>query len=141
MTEPELISHEALLAENFTALTGEAFPDDPMHTKMAILSHGTQKDPLFNYANKAAQALFEYSFNEITQLPSRLSAEPAIQTERTELLRAVKEKGYSKNYQGIRISKTGKRFLITKAIIWNLHDSLGTYAGQAAILYDWSFEV
>jgi len=140
MSNADLIAHEALLAKNFTAYTGRPFPKEPMQAEFAILSHDTQDDPVFNYANMKALELFEYSFDEITLLPSRLSAEAAIQEERKVLLNEVKERGYSENYQGVRISKSGKRFLITKALIWNLHDASGTYAGQAAILYDWSFD-
>ena len=41
-----------------------------------VLAHNTDPDPRFIYANKAAQAAFEYDWEEITELPSRLSAEP-----------------------------------------------------------------
>lgn len=44
----------------------------------AVLAHNTDPDPLFLYGNKAAQRRFEYSWDEITRLPSRLSAEPRI---------------------------------------------------------------
>jgi hypothetical protein len=45
--------------------------------------------------------------------------------------------GYIDNYQGIRISRTGQRFLIKQAIIWNLTDALGQKCGQAATFSDW----
>jgi hypothetical protein len=32
----------------------------------------------------------------------------------------------------VRISSTGKRFLIKEAIVWNLVDDKGDYQGQAA---------
>ncbi|MEI9986339.1 MAG: MEKHLA domain-containing protein [Aliidongia sp.] len=40
----------------------------------ALLAHDTAPDPHFIYANKTAQACFEYSWDEFTTLPSRLSA-------------------------------------------------------------------
>jgi len=43
-----------------------------------VLAHGTEPDPLFNYANLAAQALFERDWDEFIGLPSRLSAEAPV---------------------------------------------------------------
>src|ERR1700746_200330 len=39
------------------------------------LAHNTDRDPIFIYGNKAAQACFEYTWDELTSLRSRLSAE------------------------------------------------------------------
>ncbi|MFI3122781.1 MAG: MEKHLA domain-containing protein [Methylococcales bacterium] len=47
--------------------------------------------------------------------------------------------GFIDNYQGVRISKTGKRFKISNAIVWNLVDDNGIYQGQAACFSDWEF--
>ena len=54
-----------------------------------VLAHGTDPDPRFIYANKAAQACFGYSWDEFLALPSRLSAEPADRAERQTLLDRV----------------------------------------------------
>jgi hypothetical protein len=75
---------------------------------------------------------------EFTQLPSKLSAEPVNQAERQRLLSEVTTKGYIDNYQGVRINKTGQRFLIKNAVVWNLVDETG-YQGQAACFADWKF--
>jgi len=48
-----------------------------------VLAHNTDPDPRFIYANKAAQACFEYDWDEITSLPCRLSAEPVDREERS----------------------------------------------------------
>ena len=40
---------------------------------------------------------------------------------------------------GVRISKTGKRFKIDQAIIWNISDAHGRYCGQAATFDTWQF--
>jgi len=50
------------------------------------------------------------------------------------LLAEVTEQGYIDHYEGVRLSKTGKRFLIKNAVVWNLLDDDGGYKGQAACL-------
>lgn len=103
----------------------------------AIVSHGTEADPVFNYANRTALRLFEMSWETFTALPSRLSAEPLVQAEREHLLERVARHGYIDDYTGIRLSSSGKRFLIRNATVWNLLDDTGQAYGQAALLKDW----
>ena len=102
-----------------------------------IVSHGTENDPVFNYANRTALSLFEMNWETFTQLPSHKSAEPVNREERQRLLDQVSKKGYIDHYQGVRISSTGKRFRIEDAIVWNLIDSMGVYRGQAALFRRW----
>ena len=78
-----------------------------------MLSHNTKAEPIFNYANAKALELFELSWEEFITLPSRLSAESVNQEERATLLAQVTAHGFIDNYQGIRISSTGKRFKIS----------------------------
>lgn len=103
-----------------------------------VISHGTQEDPIFNYGNLAAQRLFAMSWAELTALPSRCSAEPVNRAERFRLMERVTEQGYIDDYRGVRISKTGQRFLIERAFVWNLLDATGAYIGQAATFADWT---
>jgi len=103
----------------------------------ALLSHNTAADPLFNYANQTAQNLFELSWPEFIGMPSRFSAEPVNREERERLLNQVTSRGYIDNYSGIRIAKSGQRFLIERAVVWNVHDSAQRYVGQAACFSDW----
>ncbi len=107
------------------------------HAPFALLSHGTDADPIINYANLAAQKLFEMSWIEFVQLPSRLSAEMMVQNERDALLKRVSDHGYIDDYSGVRISKTGQRFLINQATVWNLIGANGSAKGQAAMFADW----
>ena len=103
----------------------------------AVVSHGTQAEPIFNYGNQLALRLFEMSWDEFTALPSRLSAEAPNQAERASLLAAVTRQGYIDNYAGIRIAKSGRRFMIRDATIWNLLTPAGEYYGQAALICRW----
>ena len=127
----------AEMAEDADKLT---FAENLFNARFVLVSHNTEKDPVFNYANQTALRLFEFTWDEFVLLPSRLSAEPVNQTERARLLKEVADKGFIGNYRGIRISKTGKRFLIKNAIVWNLLDTTtGQYKGQAACIRDWEF--
>jgi MEKHLA domain len=54
-----------------------------------VLAHDTDPDPIFIYGNKTAQTCFEYSWDELTFLRSRLSAEESDREERQRLLDAV----------------------------------------------------
>lgn len=103
----------------------------------AVVSHDTGHDPVFNYANQAALQLFEMSWEQFTVLPSRLSAEPMLREERERLLQRVAESGFIDDYRSIRISASGKRFLICNATVWNLLDDQGRPYGQAALLREW----
>jgi hypothetical protein len=99
----------------------------------AIVAHGTEADPIFFYGNRLALQLFEMSFAEFAQLPSRLSAEPLAQGAREQLLDKVSRQGYVDGYSGMRIAKSGRRFMITDTTVWNLSDEAGVPYGQAAV--------
>lgn len=109
------------------------------HAPFALVSHNTDSNPIFNYANLKALELFELNWEAFTQLPSKLSAEPVNQSERERLLAQVTQNGYIDNYAGVRISSTGKRFIIKNAVVWNLLNDKGNYKGQAACFGDWKF--
>lgn len=111
------------------------------YAPFALLSHNTEEDPIINYANVAAQKLFEMNWSEFVRLPSRLSAEAVLQDERNRLLQRVAEHGFIDDYSGVRISSSGKRFLINYATVWNLQDSDGCYCGQAAMFSNWQLLV
>ena len=141
-----LTEHTKLIAQSFYTLLGRKIMSDEKNlgkelfqAKFALLSHTNEIDPVFNYANLVALSLFEYSWEEIIQLPSRLSTEPINQTQRIQTLEQVTHRGFIDNYQGIRISKTGKRFMIHNAIVWNLFDERESYKGQAACFSDWEY--
>jgi PAS domain-containing protein len=102
-----------------------------------ILAHDSSPDPHFIYANKAAQACFEYSWDEMTALPSRLSAEAPERGERQKLLDKVSRDGFATDYGGVRIAKSGRRFWIENVTMWQLADEDGVLHGQAAAFHGW----
>ena len=103
----------------------------------AVLSHDTAPDPILNYANRTALQLFELGWAELTSMPSRLTAEVPERAQRARFLLEVSRRGYIDNYRGIRIAKSGRRFLIENATVWNLFDEFGRPYGQAATFSEW----
>ncbi|HEX5538323.1 MAG TPA: MEKHLA domain-containing protein, partial [Methylophilaceae bacterium] len=81
----------------------------------AVVSHGTQSDPIFNYGNACALELFGMDWQQFTCLPSRLSAEPLVREERERLLERVTRHGFVDDYAGMRIARDGTRFMIQNA--------------------------
>jgi hypothetical protein len=109
------------------------------HAPFVVVSHGTEADPVLNYGNAAALALWEMSWAEFTRTPSRLTAEAPNRDERAKLLQAVTRRGFIDDYSGVRISNAGRRFKIARATVWNLILENGGPCGQAAIFSQWEF--
>ncbi|WEK01561.1 MAG: MEKHLA domain-containing protein [Candidatus Sphingomonas phytovorans] len=107
------------------------------HAPFALLAHNMEVDPRFIYANRTAQACFEYHWDEFVTLPSRLSAEAPDRAARQHLLDEVSRKGFVVDYAGIRVAKSGRRFQIENGIIWQLIDETGDRHGQAAVFSAW----
>ena len=103
-----------------------------------VVSHGIESDPILNYANKAGLDLWEMTWEQLTRTPSRQTAEPVNQEERTRMLTLAEEHGYFEGYRGVRISATGKRFLVVAATVWNVLDHQSRRIGQAATFSRWT---
>ena len=72
-----------------------------------VVSHGTQKDsegPVLNYGNSAALKRWGASWEELTNMPSKHTAEAVEQSTRVEFMRKVTEEGVVENFSGIRIA-------------------------------------
>jgi len=109
------------------------------YAPFVVLSHDSGSDPLLNYANEAGLYLFEVTWEELIALPSRLTAEPLHREQRARLLARVTQHGYIEDYTGVRISRSGRRFLIEQATVWNVRDEQGALFGQAATFSRWRF--
>lgn len=142
-------AHAALLAASYRRWTGRELLDpglDPpararalFDAPFVVASHGTEPDPVFNYGNRLALALWETTWPAFTAMPSRLSAEPIAQAERRAFLARVSAHGYVDDYSGIRISTRGRRFRIRQATVWNVVDGRGAYRGQAVVFRAWEY--
>ena len=146
---PAVIAQTQLIARSLNHWTGRALlpglfnplglAKNVFAAPFVLVSHGIEADPVLNYGNAAALALWEMSWDEFTRTPSRLTAEAPNREERMRLLAAVTERGFIDDYSGVRISKTDRRFRIVQATVWNLLDERGIYAGQAAMFSRWEF--
>jgi len=104
-----------------------------------VVSHGREADPLLNYGNQVALKLWELSWEQLVKTPSRLTAEPVNRAERERMLEQAGERGYVDTYRGVRITSTGRRFLVENALIWNVVDAEGQRVGQAATFSEWTW--
>lgn len=140
--------HTDLLISSFHYWTGrvllqkrssaEDYSRDLFEAPFGLVSHNTEDDPVFNYGNQTALKLFELEWPEFTNLPSRRSAEPVDRAERERIMQRVTLEGYIDDYRGVRISSSGKKFMIEDATVWNIIDNAGVYHGQAAVFHRWT---
>ena len=145
---PWVVTHSQRLLRSFRHWTGRELTADTGPPEAAaerlyrhpavVLSHGAEADPILNYGNAAALQLWEMGWDEFTKTPSRLTAEPVAQEERARLLAEAAKRGYLDHYRGIRISRTGRRFVVEGAIVWTVLDERERVIGQAATFDRWT---
>jgi hypothetical protein len=149
--QPSVIQHSQRLLTSFQHRTGRSLlqhqgsPEEIaqalFEAPFVLVSHGAQADPILNYGNQKALELWEMDWQTLTQTPSRYTAEPIERKDRDRLLVEAQAKGYIDNYEGIRISSTGKRFRITQVILWGVLDEQNMPCGQAATFDRWELMV
>lgn len=134
-----LNSFRRFVGRDLIERTGDAAEEAKIvfQARFVVVSHGTQDDPILNYGNKTALALWEMDLPTLMSTPSRLTAEPMHRDERAQLMTRAARDGFVDDYRGIRISSAGTRFLIERAIIWNLVDAAEQSVGQAATFAHW----
>lgn len=146
--EPRIVHWSQLLLDSYHHWTGTELIERAgdrnqqartlFESSFVVVSHGVEPDPTLNYGNQTALNLWEMSWEQFIETPSRLTAEPDDRAERGRMLERAKLYGYFDGYRGIRISSTGRRFLVEQALIWNVVDSVGRRIGQAATFSQWS---
>ncbi|MBD2393599.1 MEKHLA domain-containing protein [Cyanobacterium aponinum FACHB-4101] len=145
--KPEIISWTQILLNSYKRLLNEELIErnedlltdskNLYNADFVVLSHNNKPDPIYNYGNQQALDLWEMNWQQLIQTPSRNTTEPISREEREALLKEANLKGYITNYGGVRVSSTGKRYLIQDITLWNLFDSNGEYCGQAATFSHW----
>lgn len=115
-----------------------------------VLAHDAfqRDDPVFTYANAAAQTVFESDWKGLVGTPSRASAEDdaAIQADRAALLSRAAEAGGDdvvgavSGYKGWRVSAKGTRFEIQDGTLFNIVAPSGARVGQAVVFSHWIYE-
>ncbi len=146
---PQIIAHSECLVRSLKHWTGRDLTPgvaDPrerarllIEAPYVLVSHGTEADPILNYGNHAALRLWEATWDELTRMPSRLTAEAPNREERARLLERVTRDGFIADYSGVRISRAGRRFQISRATVWNLLTPENQPCGQAAMFDRWTF--
>lgn len=140
-------NHSRLLARSFREVTGESLIGEHNPTSLSdalfqadfiLVSHNGAADPILNYGNAAALKLWELSWEDFTKTPSRYTAEEDLRADRREMLMRAKETGLIRDYSGVRISSSGRRFMIRNAWVWTLMEN-GLPKGQAAMFRDWEY--
>jgi len=106
---------------------------------IVVVSHGTEEDPLLNYGNQTALDLWETTWQQFVTTPSRLTAETAERDERQRMLETVEAQGFFEAYRGVRVTMSGRRFLIENAQVWTVLDPGGARIGQAATFSRWTW--
>lgn len=147
--QPAVVSWSQLLLDSFRQWTGRDLVEragslqDQARTlfaaPFAVVSHGTESDPVLNYGNGSALELWEATWEQFTRTPSRLTAEPVNRAERERMLARAVERGFVDDYRGVRISLTGRRFLVQDALVWNVIGPENRRLGQAATFSRWTF--
>jgi MEKHLA domain len=145
--QQEVIRHSQRLLNSFQHWTGHSLLEVSgtpaqiaevlFEAPFPVFSHGIEPDPIYNYGNRKALELWELDWEQLIQMPSRYSAEPLDREERLRLLNEVTTKGYLINGRGVRISRTGKRYMVLDFTVWNLLDEENQYCGQAATFTQW----
>ncbi len=146
---PEIIAHAECLVRSLRHWTGKDLVPgvtDPRERSrrlfaadFVLVSHGTEPDPILNYGNLSALKLWELTWEELTRMPSRLTAEAPNREERARLLERVSRDGFIADYSGVRVARSGRRFRIHEALVWNLVTDDGAPCGQAAMFDRWTF--
>ncbi len=152
-----LIPHTLLILASYKKLLGRdllppgmpAAPDANTDAGPALLAHALfeapfvlatadpSPDPVLNYGNRRALGLWEMNWQEFTSLPGRKTAEAPEREARGRFLEAVRKDGFVTDYSGVRITKSGRRFRILAATVWNLIGPDENHLGQAAMFKDW----
>ena len=137
-----MVRQTRLMLSSFRRWTGKTLwpedrPDEVLarevfYAPFVLVSAGNEEDPILNYGNQKALEVWEMDWETLVRTPGRHTAETPEREARQQFLETVRKQGYIDRYCGIRISSTGKRFEIRDAVVWNLVDERGVYAGQAA---------
>lgn len=138
-----LLTHLEIIKYSYTLLTSRDLPlssnDNLINAfdqcSFPIASHDNSSEPLFNYANRAALNLFKMTSKQMIGLPSKDSALPIDQDERSLILEQVIKYGFIEHYQGKRVASDQSIFHIQDATVWNLLDHEKKYYGQAVIIF------
>jgi len=145
--QPKVAEHIRMLLASYQRLSGDSLLDAQAEDRalidqlneadFALVSHGVEADPLFNYANQKALDLLEMKWDEFTCMESRRVSEVANRGKWEALLKAVNEKNFVDDYDGTWVSKSGVCLMLQSAKGWRIIDENGGLHGQAILFSQW----
>lgn len=98
----------------------------------ALLTHRGDPQAMLNYGNTFALDLWECDWPQFTATPSSATAPADDRAARERMMRQVVRDGFVAGYEGRRVSRTGRPFLIQDVTIWRLLEENGESFGVAA---------
>jgi len=127
---------DLLAAEREPAEVARRVYDAPF----VVLSHSPDSDPDPHLRQPRGPVLFEATWDELTRMPSRLTAEAPDREERARLLAQVGAHGYiGRLLRGAGVAPPGGASASRGATVWNLRDEAGRHCGQAATFAEWHY--
>ena len=128
------------LFDRINAMSGEGTISTPQQIheseRFAVLSHGNQSDPIYNYVNAAGFRVFRWPEDVYYQLPSRKSApEGAARNERARVIDNTVAGDITYIGEAVRVRYPNATVTLRDAILWNVYDDDGCRAGQT-VLFD-----
>ena len=126
--------NEALSQSDHPAVRSAEDVDES--TRFAVLSHGNQPDPVYNYINTAGHEIFRWPKEIYYRLPSRYSApDGALRNNRAQQIAATVVDDVTYIPEAVRVRYPNKTVIIREAVLWNVYDDAGYRVGQT-VLFD-----
>jgi hypothetical protein len=124
------VTGRSLLEE--AALDPKALGLSAWFGEFALLTHRGDAGAVLNYGNRFALKLWEMDWNSFTATPSSNTAPHDASAGRDLLMEKVARENHVSGYAGVRISRSGRRFVIEDVTVWRLLDDKGGSFGMAA---------
>lgn len=102
-----------------------------LNQRYALVSHGPEDEPCYNYGNSAFLSLLDCTWDELCHLPTRRLSDSGDDLVGRDLME--KGVGYAESETSIWVTHDGEPFTVHDMLIWNCYDETGKYYGQAAL--------
>jgi hypothetical protein len=116
-----------------------------LHTseRFAILSHGNQTDPVYNYVNAAGFAVFGWPEELYHRLPSRFSApHGSDRQQRASVIQSTTDRSNITYIdKALRVRYPNATVTLKDAILWNVFDDDGIRVGQTVLFDAYAVEI
>ena len=129
--------NEILLGEDSSSATMMTTPQQVHESlRFAVLSHGNQTDPIYNYVNAAGFLVFRWPAEDYYRLPSRKSApEGSARQQRARVIDDTVASDITYIQEAVRVRYPNATATLRDAILWNVYDDAGYRVGQT-VLFD-----